>query len=427
MKLAFDPYQFNTKLSNGVQVHWKNVPWANGFVYVNIIMSVGAMHDPIGKQGLAHFIEHMPFNGCTGHSSFEKIEKVDHEIFRNTLNACTDFEKTIYSGKLTVDKLPLAMEFMRNFIFFPSIDPTEVERERKVIIQEIWRKYINVKREDFEKRTQKMLYGTHPFGKMDRAFGWHDSVTKINHDDLLLFHRSNYLSENMRVVIVGDISAAKLKSVDVLTGSIPTKQSLIKPAPKIGEWINPRKAPYTISAGKYFGLKGASIQKSAEVTFHRISPIQPNNELPYIAREMLRQILFEEIRGKLGATYTPKVSGNRFIDHSSSRISLLVDPDAVTAVKQIIEKTVTQIGEKDRRQEKRFNEAKTVCLEDKITADRSVESIADAATREVSVTSEIISVAEDYALAKQITYSDVARFFSEELTYEKLFCITIAP
>ncbi len=427
MKLKFDPYQFNTTISNGVPVHWKNIPWANGYVYINIIIGVGAMHDPIGKEGLSHFLEHMPFNGCVGHPSFEKVEEADHEIFRNTLNACTSFEKTIYSGKVTIDKLPQCIKFMRNFIFFPNLDPNEVERERKVITQEIWRKYLSVKREDFEKKVQKMIYGEHPFGKMDLAFGWHDSVAKIDRDDLRLFHQKNYLLENMQIVIVGDINAARLKSVDVLASDIPTGHSMIQPAPKISEWINPRKAPYTISASTYFGLKGSSISKSAEVTIHRISPIQPNNELPYIAREMLRQILYEEVRGKLGATYTPKVSGNRFIDHSSSRISLLVDPDAVPAIKRIIAKTLAQIGEKDQRQEKRFNEAKTLCLEDKITADRSVESIIDAATREVSVTGEIMSVKEDYALAEQITYRDVARFFSEELAYEKLFCVTIVP
>jgi predicted Zn-dependent peptidase len=51
----FDPYDFSKKEINGVQIYYKNLPWAP-CIHVRVVFNTSAFDDPVGKEGLSHFL-----------------------------------------------------------------------------------------------------------------------------------------------------------------------------------------------------------------------------------------------------------------------------------------------------------------------------------------------------------------------------------
>ncbi|HEU5114317.1 MAG TPA: insulinase family protein, partial [Candidatus Paceibacterota bacterium] len=105
MNLKFDLYKFTRIEASGIPVLFKKIPWASGYAYIHVIVGTGARSDPAGKEGIAHFFEHLPFNGCEGYSTSEATEEVDRRLFGGTLNAHTGMEYTIFHGKVAVERI----------------------------------------------------------------------------------------------------------------------------------------------------------------------------------------------------------------------------------------------------------------------------------------------------------------------------------
>ncbi len=427
MKLKFDPYQFEKTISQGIPVYWKNIPWANGFVYIHVIWCIGARHDPIGKEGLAHFLEHMPFDGCAGYPTFDDIEAIDRQLFLRSLNATTSLEYTVYHCKVNSEKLQQAMEFLRRLILDPTIDSDEVERERKVIVQEMWQRYGNERGEALDKHRQKLIYGNHPFARIKNAGGWHDTIASITQDDIRTFHSTHYLSGNLKLLFVGDIDESSLhRAADTFTHRAPHGRS-VAPVAQIAHWPNPEVNELRISASEYFGLTGASIPQSAEIKVSRGMPTPENMQTLFIIPPLLREIFLTRIRGKIGATYSPKVSESIAIDHCMVRISLEVKPDTLGDVRDIIASTIAEIASGDLQHHDIFNEIKSVFLEKKVLLDVSADEIADEAHGELAVTGGITSIEEDCRSASKIEYSDIVHLFLREFAPEQLFWSILTP
>src|SRR6202030_2910267 len=85
--------------------------------------------------GAAHFLEHMAFKGTERRSARDIAEEI--EAVGGHLNAYTSRESTAYYAKVLKEDLPLALDILADILLHSSFDPTELERERTVILQEI--------------------------------------------------------------------------------------------------------------------------------------------------------------------------------------------------------------------------------------------------------------------------------------------------
>lgn len=426
MKLAFDHYKFNTIQSNGVPVYWKKIPWANRFVYLRIAVCIGARHDPPGKEGLAHFFEHMPFKGCAGWTSREAVEKVKRQIFQDTLNATTTYEWTAYHGKVELSKFPQAIEFMRSFILFPLLDAAHVIQEREVITQEIWKRYENERAENLAREIRRMVYGDHTFSRIAIAFGWHNTVETMTRDELLNFCQEHYRNGNFRIFLAGDVNEDLLEEIHVFTAAISPGAGLLSPM-KLTSWPNPQRQEYVISAKEYFGLSDMSAPRRSIVRVFRPMPIPANEQSLFLGRALVRQIMFDRVRGELGAMYSPEVTGDIFSDHAIAGISLSVSPEKTVAAREIISRTIEEISSADTRHEELFNEVKSAAFERRSNLDLTVEDISENVTDMLCSEGKITPVEESLDNLAMVSYDSVARLFKEQFSPEQLFWSVVTP
>jgi len=427
MNLKFDPYKFESFLSDGIPVYFKSIPWANGFVYIRVTVQVGARHDPIGKEGLAHFFEHLPFDGCAGFPTFEAIQDIDQLLFLDTLNANTAFERTNFTAKVSSEKLGEGMDFMRHFILEPVLDSSEIERERTVIAQEIWRRYVNERVEALRRKINKLLYGEHDFGRSDTALGWHDTVAGISKDDFVAFHKAYYHSGNIKIVLVGDIDEHKAKeAVTYFTKHCP-KGASVEVASPISQWPKPEVPEFVTSMGEYLGLSGSALPRKTDIVVSRLLPLYENEEVLWLAQKLLRKSIFEQVRGKIGSTYSPNVNLSISPDHSKITIRIEVEPVRLGEVRVIISDIISEIGRGEEKYIKAFDEVKKSYIQRKYLVDDSACEISDNSVNQLAATGRITPHSDDISSAEKVMYADVVNLFSKELNPDQLFWTMLTP
>jgi len=420
LKLKFDHYQFNQTESNGIPVFWKNFPWANGFAYVQVIVAAGARHDPVGKEGLAHFLEHLPFDGCSDCPNFESIEAVNRSLFQGNLNARTGFDATVYGGKFLIENFDPVMRFLGNFISSPTISPTDFERERLVIIREIWRYFNSPKRAILAKELKRMIYGGHTFGRQTLPCGWHETVEKLTVEDIRAFHDLHYRNSNIRIVIGGDISESDLDRVSKLTNQIANGHSVTS-IDKPLVWPHPLQNEYTISVSEYFNVSGSTIPNQAEIQVIRCMPFPKNPEVASLAQDLIRKILFTQIRGRLGATYAPHVSITSYTDHFYFGASVKIEPCAVKAVTQIILKTIDELASFDTVHQPLFDESKVGHSLGLRSIDSSIGEIVNSSVQDLVCRGNIEPSEEDLLRVSKVTYDDICSLMRDQFKPEQLF------
>src|SRR6201990_2324456 len=129
------------KLSNGFTYYIRRNGQPQNRVELYLVNKVGSILEDDDQQGLAHFMEHMNFNG-TRH--FPKNELVDHlqkagVRFGADLNAYTSFDETVYQLPLPTGDPQLlnnGLQIMRDWAQEATLDPRELEKERGIVLEE---------------------------------------------------------------------------------------------------------------------------------------------------------------------------------------------------------------------------------------------------------------------------------------------------
>src|SRR5437016_11528866 len=121
-------------LTNGLRVATDRADIVDT-VSLGIWIDVGTRHEPAEINGVAHFLEHMAFKGTKRRSAISIAEEI--EAVGGHLNAYTSRESTAFYAKVLKEDVPLALDILSDILLNSSFDPTEFERERMVILQEI--------------------------------------------------------------------------------------------------------------------------------------------------------------------------------------------------------------------------------------------------------------------------------------------------
>lgn len=123
-----------TVLENGLRVISEQIPGAHS-TSIGIWVGVGSRHEPARLSGIAHFVEHMLFKGTDRRSAKDIAIEIDS--VGGVLNAFTGREHTCFYAKVLGDKLPLAVDLLSDLVLHSTFDLDEIEKERRVILQEI--------------------------------------------------------------------------------------------------------------------------------------------------------------------------------------------------------------------------------------------------------------------------------------------------
>ena len=230
------PLQFNSSvvrgsLENGMDYYVLHNEEPKNRIILRLVVKAGSCMEEEDQQGVAHFIEHLAFNG-TEH--FEKSAIVDYfekigMNFGADLNAYTSFEETVYKLEIPADDpsiIQQALLILHDWACAVTFPQEEIDKERGVVNEE-WRLgqglqgrvsdqqiHYLLKDSQFENRT--------PIGKME-------IVNTISREKILDFYNKWYRPDLMSVVAVGDIETSVLETqIKEIMGSIPKNNTKLE-------------------------------------------------------------------------------------------------------------------------------------------------------------------------------------------------------
>lgn len=192
-------------LKNGMTVIvWPDNDIPNVALY-NFV-KVGSRNESPGITGLAHFFEHMMFNGTSRREPGEFDRIMEAEGASN--NAYTSDDLTVYQDwfpKTTLRTIfELESDRLQNLAFKPEV----IESERNVVYSERRLRTEDDNQGRLMEQVQATAYLAHPYG--NPTIGWPSDIQSWRSEDLLQFFRTYYAPNNCTLVIVGDVSPQEI-------------------------------------------------------------------------------------------------------------------------------------------------------------------------------------------------------------------------
>jgi predicted Zn-dependent peptidase len=177
-------------------------------VTIGVWLTRGSRHETADIGGIAHFVEHMLFKGTPTRSAEDIAQAIDS--IGGQLDAFTAKEYASYYIKVLDEHLPLAVDILSDIVLNPAFAPEDIEREKKVIIEEI--KMVEDTPDDLvhELFTQG-FWEDHPLGRP--ILGLRDTVESFTADSLRRYFTQTYTPQNLVVSAVGNLDHARLRDL----------------------------------------------------------------------------------------------------------------------------------------------------------------------------------------------------------------------
>ncbi len=202
------------KLANGLTYYIQHNTKPENRVEFRLAVNAGSNQEEENQKGLAHFVEHMAFNGSKHFSKNELVNYLEGigTKFGAHLNAYTSFDETVYMLQLPTDKkeiLDKGLNVLEDWANGLSFDTTEINKERGVVFSE-WRSGLGANKRMMDKYLPVMYYKSRyaerlPIG--DTAILLHSPYERLTS-----FYKTWYRPDLMAVVIVGDINVDEMES-----------------------------------------------------------------------------------------------------------------------------------------------------------------------------------------------------------------------
>ena len=196
------------KLDNGLTYYIRYNNWPEHRANFYIAQKVGSIQEEESQRGLAHFLEHMCFNGTDnfpGNDLIRYCESIGVQ-FGGDLNAYTSIDQTVYN----IDNVPTTRQsaldscllILRDWADGLTLDPEEIDKERGVIHEE-WRLRTSPSSRMFERNLEK-LYPNCKYGKR-YPIGLMSVIDNFKYQELRDYYEKWYHPTNQGIIVVGDI------------------------------------------------------------------------------------------------------------------------------------------------------------------------------------------------------------------------------
>ncbi len=174
-------------------------------VALGVWMRRGSRHESAEQNGICHFIEHLLFKGTESRSSQDIALIIDS--VGGHMDAFTTKEYTCFYFRVLDEHLDIAVDLLTDIVRHPRFIPEEIEKERKVIFEEI-RMVEDTPDELVYDLFSEAFYREHPLGRPIQ--GTIESVTRIQPEALTRFFRDAYQPGNLLITAAGNLDHAPL-------------------------------------------------------------------------------------------------------------------------------------------------------------------------------------------------------------------------
>lgn len=231
-KLPVDPNVRVGKLTNGLTYYIRHNNWPENRADFYIAQRVGSINEEESQRGLAHFLEHMCFNGTKNFPGDKLIHYLEGlgVKFGENLNAYTSVDETVYNicnvptGR--VSALDSCLLILHDWSHDLTLDPKEIDKERGVIHGE-WRMRTGAQYRMLEK-CAPILYPNSRYGQR-LPIGLMSVVDHFKYKELTDYYHKWYYPANQGIIVVGDIDVDRTEQkIKEMFGSIPAPKNPAK-------------------------------------------------------------------------------------------------------------------------------------------------------------------------------------------------------
>src|SRR5213595_1627815 len=185
-------------------------------ISIGVWLTRGSRHETAEQGGIAHFVEHMLFKGTGTRTAEDIAQQIDS--IGGQLDAFTAKEYASYYIKVLDEHLPLAIDILSDIVRNPAFTADDIEREKKVVVEEI--KMVEDTPDDLvhELFTQG-FWENHALGRP--ILGTRETVESFNTDSLRSYFTNAYTASNLIVSAVGNLEHERVRDlVDKKFGSV---------------------------------------------------------------------------------------------------------------------------------------------------------------------------------------------------------------
>ncbi|WP_026906168.1 M16 family metallopeptidase [Paucisalibacillus globulus] len=316
---------------NGLRIVLENIPAVRS-VTIGIWVRTGSRNENEVNNGISHFLEHMFFKGTKTRSATDIAEAFD--AIGGQVNAFTSKEYTCFYARVLDTHKEYALEVLADMFFNSAFDPEEMEREKKVVYEEI-KMYEDAPDDIVHDLLARASYGQHPLGFP--ILGTEDHLRTFTPDTLREYIHTHYIPENVVVSVAGNVDTDFISRVEGYFGEYGStvERSQIQKPTFLSDTIERNKE--TEQAHLCIGYNGLSLGA------HNIySLIILNNVLG----GSMSSRLFQEVRERRGLAYSVFSYHSSFLDHGLLTIYAGTGKDQLPLLKETIEHTVLTMKEK---------------------------------------------------------------------------------
>src|SRR5947207_5286935 len=200
LPLGAMPSITRTSLSNGLPLYRISVEGARSTTIL-VAFDAGARTERPNENGMAHFLEHLVFKGGQVYDDYRKVNETA-ERMGGSLNAYTSHDLVAFHITVRAESAMEAIDLLTDFVGRPKIDPTELDKERGVVIQEIQR-YKDQPAAVAEELIDRAHFGDHPLGRT--VLGPEDHLRTFSRDAIVAFRERRWAGERGGAFIVGNL------------------------------------------------------------------------------------------------------------------------------------------------------------------------------------------------------------------------------
>jgi predicted Zn-dependent peptidase len=276
-------------LDGGLRLVTESMPHVRS-VTIGVWLVRGSRHESDVQAGIAHFVEHMLFKGTENRTAEDIAQEIDS--IGGQLDAFTAKEYASYYIKVLDEHLPIAVDLLADIVRRPKFESEEIEREKKVILEEI--KMVEDTPDDLvhEVFSQHFWEG-HPLGRP--ILGSPETVESFNSTTLRRYFDGAYVAPNLVVAAAGNIQHAQVRDlIAAAFHEVPQQADPITDRP-------PRVAPQLVARTKELEQSHICLGTASYPQKH------DDRYVSYILNTLLggsmSSRLFQNVREKRGLAY----------------------------------------------------------------------------------------------------------------------------
>lgn len=208
-----------TTCKNGLRIVSEHIPHVRS-VAVGIWVQAGSRYELPEENGLTHFIEHMLFKGTATRTARQIAEEFDR--IGGNINAFTSKENTCYYAKVLDHHAKYAVEILADMFFHSLFDPSEIDKERQVVLEEI--NMVEDTPDDIvHEYLWRAMFENDPLGSP--ILGTEETLNSFTRESILSYMEKHYTPENVVISIAGNIPEGFSDYIESLFGQFDQKES----------------------------------------------------------------------------------------------------------------------------------------------------------------------------------------------------------